>query len=322
MFLGTVADLTQIAHHMPKSDAQELAAAVTIAFSGTLLNKTYLKGFAGLVDAAESAYRGDPEGAGVGRAMENYAGSLVPALVAQHARQIDPVVRDVRGVMDAIYARTPTWAKYAGLKTSEDVPPMRDLYGRPTLREGLTDWAVDMALPFQTKTPVDEPGLRAIVENNVAITPLSRTLVGPGEKDLVVDPRAAGMTPGVSLKPHEYDRWGELVRTTKLGGKTLKEKLDALVESDHFQRQSVGPEGGQAMLLKQQVLIYRQVAKQKLFMENDREILKRVENYYREKASKLRPSRAVEAEPGTSVDSGSAGSGAPEVSGDIANIVR
>jgi hypothetical protein len=56
-------------------------------------------------------------------------------------------------------------------------------------------------------------------------------------------------------------------------------------------------------LVKNEVLVYRQVAKAKLLKEQPA-ILKRIDDFYRENGNRLRPSRAVEAEPGSSVDSG------------------
>ena len=64
-----------------------------------------------------------------------------------------------------------------------------------------------------------------------------------------------------------------------------------------------GQAGAQHQLVKNEVLVYRQVAKAKLLKEQPA-ILKRIDDFYREKGNRLRPSRAVEAEPGSSVDSG------------------
>ncbi len=306
MFIASVADVVQIAAHAPEHEYKTLAAAVGIGLGGVMLNKTYLRGFAGLVEALEATRTGDVEGGGIQHWMNSYAGTLVPAAVAQYTRATDPVVRDVRGSLDAIYARLPGYAK--------DVPPKRDLYGRPVLREG--GWGPDLASPFYTKTLKEEPGLMAILENQIPVMPLSRTLVGAEENDIEVDPARAAKQPGVALTPKEYDRWGELVGEVRLGGKTLKESLDALVEKPRFQKQSKGPDGGQALEIKAKILVYRQKAKDKLFREHP-EILDRMEKYYKDKGERLRPSRAVEAEPGSSVDAGT-----PDISSGIGRLTR
>jgi hypothetical protein len=250
-----------------------------------------VKGFAGLVEALEAGRTGNVEGGGVQHWADGYAASLVPAAVAQFTRTIDPQVKDVRNMLDAIYARVPGWSK--------DVPPKRDIYGRVQVREG--GWGPDIASPFYQKTPKDEPGLVAIVENQIDIMPLSRTVIGPKENEIEIDPARAAKQQGVTLSPKEYDRWGELVGQVRLGGKTLKEALDAMAGDPNFIRQS---RDMKATMVKGRVLVYRTIAKNRLFQENDNAIMKRVQQYYKEKGERMRPSRSPEVEEGSSVDSG------------------
>ncbi len=293
MFLGTVADLSQVVGMLPERDAKSIGAAIGVAFSGVFMNKTYVQGFAGVVNALENAQRGDVEGPGIAQMLHNYAGSLVPAAVAQFTKANDPVMRDIRTWQDAIYARLPGWSK--------DVSPKADIYGRPTLREQPLGWAPDIAIPFKTSTPKDEPGLAAIVEHGISIMPLSRTLIGQGEHDIQVDPIKAAKQPGVTLEPKEYDRWNEILKDLTIRGKTLKGKLDSMVEPGGvWDRQS---EDMKANLIKNEVLVYRQVAKAQLYKEHP-EILDRVKAYYHERGERLKPSRIPEAAPGSSVDSG------------------
>ena len=74
---------------------------VGIAFAQAVTNKTFLKGFVSTVQAVA-----DPE-----RYMEkvgrDFVGSFVPGAVSQVAYWLDPSVREVNSIVDAVISRIP-----------------------------------------------------------------------------------------------------------------------------------------------------------------------------------------------------------------------
>jgi hypothetical protein len=120
--LGIVADSAESIvdySKLPKQEqeAQKLATDAVAAVTKNLASKTFLEGISGLMQAIH-----DPERYG-GSFINSFAGLLVPAAVAQFARGVDPVQRDVDSFVSALQNRIP------GLR--EDLPVRFDITGKP-----------------------------------------------------------------------------------------------------------------------------------------------------------------------------------------------
>lgn len=119
--LGVVADATESIVDYGKLPAaeqkgQQLAVDAVSAVTKNLASKTFLEGISGMLQAIH-----DPERYG-GSFINGFAGLLIPAAVAQFARGVDPVQRDVDSFAAALQNRIP------GLR--EDLPVRYDITGQ------------------------------------------------------------------------------------------------------------------------------------------------------------------------------------------------
>lgn len=189
--IGTAADLVDLRSHMTDKQADHAAQLVGVSILHTLSNKTWLSGLSTAVEALN-----DPD-----RNLENFqsrtlAAIAVPALGAQTARTIDPVLREARGPLDRIRSRIP------GM--SEDLTPKRDVFGRPIQLEGGV--GPDIASPVSVTTRKNDPTVSALLDAGAHI---SKPLRKIGERQLT---------------DVEYDRYQETA------GRIAKPRLDALVK--------------------------------------------------------------------------------------------
>lgn len=119
--IGVVADATESIVDYGKLPAaeqkgQQLAIDAVSAITKNLASKTFLEGISGLLQAVH-----DPERYG-GSFINGFAGLLVPAGIAQFARGVDPIQRDVDSFATALQNRIP------GLR--QDLPVRYDITGQ------------------------------------------------------------------------------------------------------------------------------------------------------------------------------------------------
>ena len=188
--IGTAADIVDLQRYMTDKQRDDSAMLVGTAILHNLGNKTWLSG---LSDALEAL--NDPD-----RSLQNFssrmAGSIaVPAIVAQAARTVDPVLREARAPLDRIRSRVP------GL--SSGLFPRRDAFGRAVTTEG--GLGPDIVSPIWTSTDRPDPTVDALLEVGAHVTAPSKKIAGR------------------ELTPAEYDKWQVVV------GQTIKPELDALV---------------------------------------------------------------------------------------------
>lgn len=250
MIFGTVADVIDISGQASDMDTQEMASAVAIAFSNNVASKTFLQG---IVDAVEAF--SDPERY-MDRFMLNYASAMVPhsAFWREIRKGTDPVMRDVRNLKDAVKNTVPGYSK--------DIPARRSwITGQPvTYPKGWGDEAF---------TPVGE-----------AVAAANPIIAGDHKADPVLDELASiefGFSAptrklnGVELDETQYSRLLELHGTIRLGRYTMKERLDALFQTERYQRYgddysdpSVDP---RIKLVRQVISKYREAARRELQKE-------------------------------------------------------
>jgi hypothetical protein len=87
--------------HVTEDEGNKAATMLSVAFANAVTNQTMLQGITSVVQVLA-----DPERYGP-RFFQQYAGSVVPALVAQTTAMFDPVQREVNGIVDAVKARIP-----------------------------------------------------------------------------------------------------------------------------------------------------------------------------------------------------------------------
>ena len=125
---------------------------ISLAFARNAKDKTFMQAASTLMKAID-----DVEGQGE-KFIQGIIGSLVPTGSAQVARALDPVVRDVRGIMDRIMARIPV--------LSEKVPPLPDFWGNIVKRE---QSGVDALFnPIYVKTDKNDPVVNEMLRLGVS----------------------------------------------------------------------------------------------------------------------------------------------------------
>lgn len=152
--LGVAADLVDLQSAMTDKQREKVGTLVAASIIQNLSNKTWLSGLSDALEAAQ-----DPQRYGTSWANRMAGTIAVPALVAQTVRSTDPFMREARTMMDAIKARIP------GL--SDDLPPQRDIYGRPIERQqGL---GPDLFSPIWMKERKNDPVIREVIASGASM---------------------------------------------------------------------------------------------------------------------------------------------------------
>ena len=255
--LGLAADAAEIMGQASEEDQTNLAAAVVMATAKNLTSKTYLQGLSEAFEVLS-----DPDRYGE-RFIQRFAGTVVPTGVAQVERVLDPTLRDARSITDQIRSRIPGY--------SDELPPRRNMWGDPILLGG--GLGPDIISPIYTSqvqsSPVDEELLRLGL-------PLS------------MPSRSIG---GVELSPHEYSRYVELAGNAlkeESSGLGLKDQLELLLDDPQYLEQSDGRDGGKALVIRNLVQAYRQLAQAEMQAEFP-ELREAIAQKRREGAAALQP---------------------------------
>lgn len=144
MYIGMAADMADMARNMDLESAEvtqtfeQIAVAAAFAAADNMMDKSYLSGFATFVDAVREPGRyGD-------QWFKKLSGSLVPAVVAEGARQIDPYGKQTTDMVEQLKSRIP-WL-------SKDVPNRLDMWGDPIGYQSGLGAAYDVFSPVYSKS--------------------------------------------------------------------------------------------------------------------------------------------------------------------------
>jgi hypothetical protein len=241
IILGTVADAWEInqAAGAKDTEKQHLMALIFGAVSKNILERASLKGPSDLIQAVT-----DPERYGKGY-IKSLSGTVVPAISAQTAQAIDPIVREARTVVDGLKARIP------GL--SQTLMPKRDVWGEPVVREG--GLGPDLVSP--------------IVESRLKNDPVNKALLAAGYYPGKVDRKIRG----VELTDQQYDDFA------RIAGRTAKVRLNAIVSMPGFDQM---PESTRKELMTNTITQSREMARSLIMMQNP-EIMKKANDAKRAK---------------------------------------
>jgi hypothetical protein len=122
-------------------DADMIVASVAAAFAHQVTDKTFMSGFSNLVSTLNDPTRY------AGRTLDSFVASLVPRVVSQGERLIDPTVRAARTKVDQIRAQIPGW--------SSTLPPQRNLAGQAQTLGGAA--GPDILSPFYSSVVGPNP---------------------------------------------------------------------------------------------------------------------------------------------------------------------
>lgn len=144
--LGLMADLYETSRYLTEDEIGKAGSMLMTSIAMNLGNKTYLRG---ITDFAQ-AYA-DPDRY-LSRWANNMAASvLVPNIVAQSAREMDPLMRDSRTFLDTLRERIP------GLRSQ--LPVKTDLAGE-AITSGNFGWFVPLTASDQRKDSLAEALLK------------------------------------------------------------------------------------------------------------------------------------------------------------------
>lgn len=254
-FLGTMADWTSVATRMEQQHADKMDAVlkgVWTSLSNNVTNKTYLASLAQVIDAVSQ-----PD-----RKFEQWSrarvASYVPSVLAQFSSATDDgqTMKAVRGYMDAVLNRIPGAA--GGIESKRNV-----LGEVVDARLHETPWSP--VNPFTVTRDKNDKLANELALLNHGLQPPSNIL--SNRLDLLHD--AFRMPSGQSA----YDRWQQLAGEVRVGGLTLRQRLEKLVNSAAYQKLPNGPESGgldspRLSEVRRAISQYRNAALRELQKEN------------------------------------------------------
>lgn len=263
--LGLSAEMVEILNNSDDEDTTEsvteAAVAAAASISATVMSKTYLSGLADLFEAISDPKRYTES------FVQRLVGSIVPAVVGEVTRTVDPYSREVFNMLDAIKRRTP------GL--SDDLPMRRDLWGRPVKYQSGLGWAYDVFSPIYSKRdnpePIDSEMLR-----------LEKSVSMPGKKATF-----RGVNVDLNNYPGAYSRYVELAGNELLHpeyGLGAKDLLNQVVSGEHYlsdiyNQGTDGADGTKADMIDAIITDYRRLAREQV-LEEFPEINDEIEDFY------------------------------------------
>ncbi len=201
--MGIAADSVEIGKTIRRDEYEELVMLGVMATANTFVSKSFMQGPAAVIKAID-----DPRRHG-GRFAQMLAGSLIPTVVSDVTKAIDPVLRNVRSLHDTMLSRTPG--------ASKTLAPMPNIWGDKITREGGVFGM--MFSPVYTKTDSDDKVAKEILRLGIA----------PGMPGRQIN--------GIDLDPHQ---WFEFVKLAGRGdGKKFmgaKPILDRLVSDPKWNK--------------------------------------------------------------------------------------
>ena len=224
--LGVIADLAQVGKDISATESKDDMKliqhgfdAFIIAMTRNVTNKSYLAGIQNFTDALS-----DPERYAQ-RFGNNFVSSFVPNLLSQFADSDEQVMKETRGVGDAILRKI-------GARGSLDAK--RNILGEEIMAETLLASPLQVLNPLAISTDKDDVVLKEMANLKHGFR-LPSPNVG-GNIDLLDYENDKGQT--------AYDRQLELLKTVRVGGSTLRKTLERLINSREYQQLPIESEPG------------------------------------------------------------------------------
>jgi len=252
-FFGMAADMTEFmresGHQIEEEPIKDMLLSVGVGLAQNVLNKSYMTGVQQTLEAAS-----EPQ-ANLGTFMKIRAGSYVPALFGQAVGSLDgdEALRESRDWLDAMQKKIPGAAS--------NLDPKRNVLGETAVKGGYGIGVVDYVLPFMRTDRKKDIVFDEMAQAQYAFSMPSLKLSGAINMAEVTNEKGQSA----------YDRLLELQSTVKINGKSLRQRLGQLIQSEQFQRLSGAPLDGfstpRADAIKRQISKYRRLAKKKMLKE-------------------------------------------------------
>ena len=247
--LMVAANSTEIVGQIDQDDADFGSAtiAVILAAANSFVSRTFAKGVFDFIEAFERQ-KADPnaDSSSLIKWAQGMAASAVPSGIYALARINDPAIRYSETTLENIKKRVPGY--------SDELPPVRNMFGEPILLEG--GLGPDIMSPIYKSTKKFNVVADEMVAQKVDIGMPSRTISA------------------VKLTPQQYDRYVVLASGQDLKGikSTLFETLKKQINSPIYKRFTDGEGGSKNKQLQKVIKKYREVAKKLLLQELAREL--------------------------------------------------
>ena len=213
--IGLVADAVEGMKYATDREMEamdSLVHSIVLSIARNITNKTYLTGITNVTNAISNPEQFGPT------LVNQYVSSLVPfsAALDQSKSTVadDAVLRDVRSMADAIYAKIPFLA--------EEVAPQRNVLGEVMQKPAAL--GPDFFSPIMYTQVTDDLILQEFGILGHGFTPPKATR---GAIDLTQFKTSGGQG--------AYDRWLELHGMVKVDGKTLRQALTNTIKSKDYQ---------------------------------------------------------------------------------------
>lgn len=194
--LSTVADIVEQLQNDPKETLSEEVSSVALSIIQNVTSQSYLTGLNDLVKAMNEPDRYGSQFAG------NVATSFVPfsSLLRSVSNQKGESIKRPEGAIEKIQSILPG--------ANQDLPPLRDLWGRPVLREASS------FSPFNVSESKEDPLEKILSDAEISLSDLNREVYG------------------VKLNQRNYSEY-------KKWRQNLKDFLDSAIQAEGFTDQSL-----------------------------------------------------------------------------------
>jgi hypothetical protein len=251
--LGIIADLVETGRDISALESKDSEKILEHAYQSFIIsltrnvtNKSYLTGIQNFTDALSNPERF------AGKFSKNFASSFVPNIISQMADSDEQVMRETRGVMDAVKRK---------LGARGGLDAKRNALGEEIMAETLLASPMQALNPIAVSTKKDDPVLQAMAE-------LKHGFRNPipnlgGDIDLLDYETEDGQS--------AYDRWLQLSSEIRVKGDTLRQRLNRLVKSREFKDMTPLSEPGlpspRIQMISSILNEYRKAARTKMLKE-------------------------------------------------------
>lgn len=249
------AEVMQYTDETSRVEAGEMVAMVVSVMAENTVNKTFTQGISDFMKALTDTEQS------IETFLESAAGSFVPNIIPQVLDEKEK--REIRGAMDSVMNR---------IGMSGKLDRKRNALGEVQLNYGskMDPMQVFTADNREADKLMDEITRLSMVHSSSFDLPRSRF----GDVDL----RDVPFSDNQSM----FDRWMEKTSEVKVGGKTLRVRLEEFVSSERYKRLADGDRdltGKNEQQIKKIIRKYRDKAKGELMRESDvfKETIKRYE---------------------------------------------
>lgn len=278
--MGFAADFADLLHKReiaPEDvdEVSELLANGVATVARSVVQKTWMQGFAGFIEALDQPDRN------LGSFLNQFTGSFVPAVVAQTGQAVKPEGSDVNNPLEAVMARIPLLA--------DSLPPRRNLWGETRGADTAGRAIFDAFSPVRVADVKDSPIDAEMARLGVNVARI-------GKK---VDFSGAPVNLG-SAFPGAYDQYVRLAGNEwkhPAYGTGLKDTLNDMVQgrgplAEAYRMQSEGRDGGKALMIRHLVQEFRAGARAALLaMPEYAGLAETVQERRQDKSIKLGPMR-------------------------------